>query len=105
MARTKLGSSLAIAWALALMTQGGNAASLNSLAEPTLKEGVTASRVMLETHGCHYSCQCGPPKDFGCGQFNHRHLHMLCLPVRCADRDTDCERRLPEGACRHTAPR
>jgi hypothetical protein len=47
-------------------------------------------------HGCHYSCECGTPRGFGCEQQYHRHLHMLCLPVRC-ERRTDCERTPPVG--------
>jgi hypothetical protein len=62
----------------------------------------TASYFQL-VHDCHYSCECGPPRGFGCEQQYHRHLHMLCLPVRC-DRHVDCERTPPEGACRHVAP-
>ena len=62
------------------------------------------TNLMLRTHGCHYSCECGPPREFGCEQQYHRHLHMLCLPVRC-ERRPDCERVPPVGACRHMAPR
>jgi hypothetical protein len=103
MARTKLAFSVATAWALALTAQGANAASLNPAAE-ALKESAAGSRLMLETHGCHHSCECGPPKGFGCEQFNHRHLHMLCMPVRC-DRSAGCDRTPSEGVCRHIAPR
>ncbi len=56
-----------------------------------------------EIHGCHYDCQCGPLKDFGCEQVYHRHLHMLCLPVRCRG-DTKCEQTPPQGVCRHITP-
>ena len=62
------------------------------------------SNLMLRTHGCHYSCECGSPREFGCEQQYHRHLHMLCLPVRC-ERRPDCERAPAVGACRHMAPR
>lgn len=59
--------------------------------------------LMQEVHGCHYTCECATPRDFGCEQQYHRHLHMLCLPVRC-DRGTECERTPPVGSCRHIAP-
>ena len=54
------------------------------------------TNLMLRTHGCHYSCECGSPREFGCEQQYHRHLHMLCLPVRC-ERRPDCERAPPVG--------
>jgi len=57
----------------------------------------------LEIHGCHYDCQCGSLKDFGCEQVYHRHLHMLCLPVRCRG-DAKCEQTPPQGVCRHITP-
>jgi hypothetical protein len=57
---------------------------------------------MQRTHDGHYSCQCGPLKDFGCEQLYHRHLHMLRLPVRC--RDKECDLLPPEGWCRHFPP-
>ena len=47
------------------------------------------NRAMHATHGCHYSCECGPLKDFGCDRVYHRHLHMLCLPVRCRGKNCD----------------
>jgi hypothetical protein len=62
-----------------------------------------AQAVRHEIHGCHYDCECGPLKDFGCEQVYHRHLHMLCLPVRCGG-DTKCEQTPPQGVCRHIAP-
>jgi len=102
MTRTKLAFLLATAFALALTAQRGNAASPNPAAGP-LKESAAGSRLMQKTHGCHYSCECGPLRDFGCEQWYHRHLHMLCLPVRC-DRGTDCDRTPSEGACRHIPP-
>jgi hypothetical protein len=55
-----------------------------------LKDGGAQSRLWLDAHGCHYSCACGPLKDFGRERVYHRHLHMLCLPVRC-DRKQDCD--------------
>ena len=69
-----------------------------------LKASAAGSSLRQEIHGCHCTCECGPLKDFGCEQVYHRHLHMLCLPVRCGG-DTKCERAPPEGVCRHiTAP-
>jgi hypothetical protein len=65
---------------------------------------IAAPALGAKAHGCHYSCECGPPRGFGCEQQSHRHLHMLCLPVRCA-RDSDCERTPSAGACRHVTPR
>ena len=59
-----------------------------------------ANRIFTQTtDGCHYSCECGPLKDFGLRTVYHRHLHMLCLPVRC--RDQDCKPTPSEGVCRH----
>jgi hypothetical protein len=52
---------------------------------------------MQRTHDGHYSCQCGPLKDFGCEQLYHRHLHML-------RRDKECDLLPPEGWCRHFPP-
>jgi len=69
----------------------------------TIAPGLAQALLRHETHGCHYDCQCGPPKDFGCEQVYHRHLHMLCLPVRCRGA-TQCEQRAPQGVCRHIAP-
>jgi hypothetical protein len=54
-------------------------------------------------HGCHYACECGSLRAFGCENVYHRHLHMLCLPVRCG-REPACEQKAPEGACRHVTP-
>ena len=102
MTSAKLAFFVSTAFALALTAQGADAASLNPLAG-ALKEGVAGSSLMQQTHGCHYSCECGPLKEFGYGQLYHRHLHMLCLPVRC-DRGTDCDRTPSEGACRHIPP-
>jgi hypothetical protein len=101
MTRTKLAFHVAAAFVLALTAQRGNAAFFNPAAGP-LNERATGSSLMQKTHGCHYSCACGPQRDFGCEQLYHRHLHMLCLPVRC-DRGTDCGR-TSEGACRHIPP-
>ena len=56
-----------------------------------------------EAHGCHYSCECGPLRNFGCEQLYHRHLHMGCLAVRC-DRRKECDPIPIEGVCRHIAP-
>ena len=53
----------------------------------------TASYFHL-VHGCHYSCECGPPRGFGCEQQYHRHLHMLCLPFAATDTLTANGRRL-----------
>jgi hypothetical protein len=86
-----------MAWALAMVAVGANAAAPGSMAEMTNSKSFIASRLTL-IHGCHYSCECGPTKDFGCEQFKHRHLHMLCLPVRC-DREADCGLEPPKGAC------
>ena len=84
---------------LAFMTQEQNVAAAGG----AFKESAAGSSPVQNTHGCHYSCECGPLKDFGCEQLYHRHLHMLCLPVRC-DREIECERALSEGLCRHMAP-
>jgi len=102
MTRTKLAFLVATVFALALTTQGANAASPNPAAGG-LKESAAGWGLMQKTHGCHYSCECGPLRDFGCEQLYHRHLHMLCLPVRC-DRGTVCDRTPSEVVCRHIAP-
>ena len=101
MRRTKFALLLAAVSTLALALPGASAASPDVAA---LKASAARSGLMQETHGCHYTCECGPLKDFGCEQIYHRHLHMLCLPVRCGG-DTKCDRAPPEGVCRHiTAP-
>ena len=100
---TRIRFAFLVALTIALTAQGANAGSLKP-AVGVLKESGAESNLMQKAHGCHYSCECGPSKDFGCEQQYHRHLHMLCLPVRC-DRRTDCARRPPEGVCRHIAPR
>jgi len=69
----------------------------------TIAPGVAPAMLRHEIHGCHYDCQCGPLKDFGCEQVYHRHLHMLCLPVRCRG-DTKCEQTPPQGVCRYITP-
>jgi hypothetical protein len=100
--RTRIAFLVAAASTLALAVHGATAASLN----PTVGVlGVSAARWSLtqHAHGCHYTCECGPLKDFGCEQVYHRHLHMLCLPVRCGG-DTKCDRTPPEGVCRHVPP-
>ena len=81
----------AAALTVVLTAHGTSEAYLNSAAEAS-KDGAAASRLTQITHGCHYSCECGPLKDFGCEQVYHRHLHMLCLPVRCRDQDCDPNR-------------
>jgi hypothetical protein len=91
MTRTRLEFLVAAAFALALTTQGANAASLNPAAG-ALKESAAGSSLMQKTHGYHYSCECGPLRDFGCEQVYHRHLHMLCVPVRCRGKDCDARR-------------
>jgi len=102
MKRTKPALLIAAASVLALTAQGANAASRNPAAE-ALNESAARSNLIQTAHGCHYSCACGPPRDFGCEQVYHRHLHMLCMPVRC-DRITECNRKPLEGVCRHIAP-
>jgi hypothetical protein len=102
MRRTRFAFLVAAASTLALAGQGANAGAPNLAA--ALKASAAGSGLTQETHGCHYTCECGPLKDFGCEQVYHRHLHMLCLPVRCGG-DTKCDRVPPEGVCRHiTAP-
>jgi len=103
MIRTVLAFRVAPAFVIALMAQEANADSVNSAAGG-LEQNAVGSSVVRTIHGCHYSCECGPPRGFGCEQQYHRHLHMLCLPVRC-DRGTDCDRKMSQGACRHIAPR
>jgi hypothetical protein len=56
---------VASAFVLALTAQGVNAASLSPKAG-TLNESEAESNVLQRTHGCHYSCECGPLKDFSC---------------------------------------
>jgi len=102
MTRAKLALLIVSAFTLSLTAKLAHASFLNPAAG-VLKEGSAESSHLHETHGCHYPCECGPPRGFGCEQWNHRHLHMLCLPVRC-DRDTDCRINPSEGACRHIAP-
>jgi len=49
----------ATAFVLALTAQGANAASLNP-AVAALTESAAGSSLAQRTHGCHYSCECGP---------------------------------------------
>jgi hypothetical protein len=88
--------------ALVAMSVGAGAAPLVPGTE-IIAPGVAPAILRHETHGCHYDCECGPLKDFSCEQVYHRHLHMLCLPVRCGG-DTKCEQTPPEGVCRHIPP-
>jgi hypothetical protein len=100
MTSTKL-TPLVVAFVLALTAQGADAASL-SPAAGALKESAAGSSLTQQIHGCHYSCECGPLRDFGSERVYHRHLHMLCLPVRC--RGQDCDATPPDGVGRHIAP-
>ncbi len=102
MRRTRFAFLVAAASTVALAGQGATAAA-SSLAADALKASAARSSLTQDAHGCHYTCECGPLKDFGCEQVYHRHLHMLCLPVRCGG-DTKCDRAPPEGVCRHVAP-
>jgi hypothetical protein len=86
------GVILRCAFVLTLTEQGASAAV-------TLTESGAKSSVVQRIHGCHYSCECAPLKDFGCEHVYHRHLHMQCLPVRC--RGNECDPPPPEGLCRH----
>jgi hypothetical protein len=88
--------------AIALTPPGASAGFLGPDAG-TIAHGAAALPPLREIHGCHYTCECGPLKDFGCDQVYHRHLHMLCLPVRCGG-DTKCEQTPPQGLCRHITP-
>jgi hypothetical protein len=100
MTRTRLAFLAAAAFPLGLLAHRANAAYLNSAAwAQAPKEIAAGSSLMQATHGCHYSCECSPLKDFGCDRVYHRHLHMLCLPVRC--RGKNCDPTPPEGVCRH----
>jgi hypothetical protein len=92
---------VATAFLLALTAHGANAASLNP-AVVALTESGAGSSLAKRTHGCHYSCECDPLRDFGCEQVYHRHLHMLCLPVRC--RGKDCDPQPSAGVCHHIVP-
>jgi hypothetical protein len=96
----RLALLVAAAFILELIAHGANAASLISAAGARAPKEIAAdSSFMHATHGCHYSCECGPLKDFGCDRVYHRHLHMLCLPVRC--RGKNCDPTPPEGVCSH----
>jgi hypothetical protein len=88
--------------AVAITSLGASAAPLAPGAT-TIASGVAQAILRRETHGCHYDCECGPLKDFGCVQVYHRHLHMMCSPVRCRG-DTKCEQTPPQGVCRHITP-
>ena len=78
MTPTRLEFVFAAVFTLGLTAHGANAAYLNSAAGMP-KDRAAESSLMQRTHGCHYSCECGPLKDFGCEQVYHRTLHMLCL--------------------------
>jgi len=93
---------LIAASALVLISPGASAAPV-ALGASTIVSEFAPAILRHEIHGCHYTCECGPLKDFGCDQVHHRHLHMLCLPVRCGG-DTTCEQTPPQGVCRHITP-
>jgi hypothetical protein len=99
---TKRAGYIAILFAFALTAQKANASLLGAAADAR-KHSAAQSLIVHKIHGCHYSCACGPPQELSCEKWNHRHLHMLCLPVRC-ERDADCERALPERSCRPAGP-
>ena len=69
---TKLAFLVPAAFTLVLTAQGAEAAS-HYPAAWALKESAAGFSLMEQTHGCHYSCECGPLKDFGCEQVFHRH--------------------------------
>jgi len=100
MTGTKFAFLVVAAFASTLSVQ--EAFSFNPTAG-VLKESAVASSLKQKAHGCHYFCECCSLRDFGCEQVYHRHLHMLCLPVPC--RDKDCEPTPSKGVCRHIAPR
>jgi hypothetical protein len=87
---------------LALTAQPANASFLGASAD-AFGLGFVRLGVVRDIHGCHYACACGPPRELACEQWNHRHLHMLCLPVRC-ERDANCEAARPEHMCRGANP-
>ena len=62
--RTRFSFLVAAAFALALTAQGTNAGSFD-LAAGVLKESGAGSNLKQKAHGCHYSCECGPPDNFG----------------------------------------
>jgi hypothetical protein len=97
MTRTKFTFLIATVFAASFSATGANASTLSG------DLGAVRSSLQLQIHGCHYSCECGSLKDFGCEQVYHRHLHMLCLPVRCPGKD--CDPVPSEGICRNIAPR
>ena len=90
---TKPALLLAAALAVSLLLAAPRAVSLDPGALD-LKDGSAQSHLSHHVHGCHYSCDCGPLKAFGRESVYHRHLHMLCLAVRC-DRKHDCDRDPP----------
>ena len=102
MTGTKRACVIAALSGVALAAQPPTAFSLAESAE-AFKQGAARPWLVHKIHGCHYSCACGPPRELACEQWNHRHLHMLCLPVRC-ERDEACERARPSHACRHARP-
>jgi len=59
MTRTRLEFLFAAAFTVGLTAHGAKAAYLNSAAGVT-KESAAESSLMQNTHGCHYSCECGP---------------------------------------------
>ncbi len=102
MTRARFVFLVAAASAAVLAAHGANATSLDR-ARTALRLSAAGSSLVQEIHGCHYTCECGPLEDFGCEQVYHRHLHMLCLPVRCKG-GPPCDRTPPDGVCRHITP-
>ena len=86
------------AFVLALTAQGANATSLNATVVVSTESGAKSS-IVEGIHGCHYSCECGPLKDFGCEQVYHRHLPHA-LPSGTLPGERVCPPS-PEGVCRH----
>jgi hypothetical protein len=70
---------IALTAALALIEQGANAASLNSVG--AIREDAAGTSLVLYTHGCHKLCAPGP---YG-SHSEHRHTMFSCEPRQCID--------------------
>jgi hypothetical protein len=76
MPRMQLAFLFAAASALAMTA--ANAAPLNAAAE-AFNEGVIGSRLVVETHMCHWGCRYGPMHT------PHRHRMFSCVETQCID--------------------
>ena len=67
-----------VAAASALAMTAANATPFNGRAE-VFKDGVIGSRLVVQTHMCHWGCSYGPMA------IRHRHRLFSCAETKCID--------------------